>query len=145
VHRAGPEPESVFSPEQWAEFAKAMSLDRIPSSGKREICDAIFYYDVARMYIERDIYEKSESSTRRKVDPTAKGLAALDNFIKYARGLRHAFDSVEKYLKSEDLIIEGEQLIEQVYKFQKLIQHELDKKVLAAIPHKKYAMIWLIA
>ena len=98
MHRAGPEPEAVFSPDQWAAIAKAISLDRIPSSGKREICYAIFAYDLARTENERTTYEASEKSVRRKVDPTAKGLAALSNFIKYVRGLRLAFYSVQRYL-----------------------------------------------
>ena len=135
MHRAGPEPEAVFSPDQWAAIAKAISLDRIPSSGTREICDAIFAYDLARTDSERATYEASEKSIRRKVDPRAKGLAALGNFIKYVRGLRLAFYSVQTYLKTENLIIE--RLTEQIYKFQKLAQRELDKTSRGGRPGQK--------
>ena len=117
-----PEPEAVFSPDQWAKIAKAISLDLIPSIEKQEICDAIFAFDSARIANERAAYEASESSIRRKVDPRAKGLAALSNFIKYTCGLRHAFYSIQWYLKREDLIAEAEQLTQQIYKFQKLAQ-----------------------
>lgn len=116
--RAGIESE----PDQWAAIAKAISLDRIPSSGKREICDAIFEYDLARTNNERATYEANEKSVRRKIDPRAKGLAALGNFIKYVRGLKLAFYSVQTYFKTENLITESEQLTEQILRFQKLAQ-----------------------
>jgi len=133
----GSEPERVFFPEQWAEIARSISLHTIPRKERKAICDAIFDYDLACVDIERAIYEKSENSTRRQVDPRAKGLAALGNFIKYARGWKLAFHSVEKYLKREDLVIEAQQLAEQVYKFQKLAQHELDKISLGGRPRQK--------
>ena len=63
--------------------------------------------------------ETSGKSTRRRVDPRAKGRAALSNFIKYARGLRVALLSVENYLKTEDLIIKAAELTEGIYEFQR--------------------------
>jgi hypothetical protein len=137
MHRAGPEPERVFSPDQWAKITKAISLDRIPFKEKQEICDAIFAYDLARLGNERATDETSGKSTRRRVDPRAKGRAALSNFIKYLRGLRQAFYSMERYLKREDFILEAEQLTERLYKFQKLVQHELDKNSRGGRPAQK--------
>lgn len=133
MHRVGPEPKNIFSPEQRAEIARSISPHTIPSKEWKAICVALFVHDLARIDIERALYEKNESSTRRQVDPTAKGLAALKNFIQYARGLRLALYSVEKYL-SKDLVKEGQQLVEQVYKFQKSAQQELDKKSLGGRP-----------
>ena len=137
MHRVGPEPKIVFSPEQRAEIARSISPHTILPKEWKEICDAIFDYYLARVDIERAIYEKSKKSTRRKVDPRAKGLAALGNFIKYTRGLRLAFYSVEKYLKHQDLINEADELAERIHKFQKLAQHELDKKSRGGRPAKK--------
>jgi hypothetical protein len=137
VHRAGPEPDAVFSPDQWTKIAKAISLDSIPLKEKKGICDAIFAYDLDRIGNERATDETSGESTRRRVDPRAKGRAALSNFIKYARGLRDAFHSVERYLNREDLIIEAQQLTEQIYNFQKLAKQELDKKSLGGRPGQK--------
>jgi hypothetical protein len=110
VHSASVEPDAVFSPNKWAEIAKAISLDTVSSSEKQEICDALLAYDLARTANEQAAYEADEKSTRRQVDPRAKGLAALRNFTRYARGLRLAFNSVQNYL-SENLKDEAEQLI----------------------------------
>jgi hypothetical protein len=138
LHRASPEPERVFSPHQWTEFAKAISLDRISSDEKREICDAIFAYEFDRIAIERAADKAEEKNPiRRKVDPRAKGRAALGNFVKYTRGLRHALYSVQNYLKNEPLIEEAKQLSEQIYDFQKLAKRELDKKSLGGRPALK--------
>jgi hypothetical protein len=124
-----PKPEAVFSPHQWAEFAKILSLKTIPFNEKLEICVAIVAYDYARVANERVADEAEEKKpTRRQVDPNARGRAALSNFVKYTRGLRHAFYSVQNHLKHEPLINEAEQLSEQIYKFQKLAKRELDKK-----------------
>jgi hypothetical protein len=136
VHSASVEPDAVFSPDKWAEIAKAISLDTIPSNEKQEICDALLAYELARTANEKAAYEAGEESTRRKVDPKAKGLTALKNFISYARGLRDAFNSVQNYL-SENLKDEAQQLIEQIYTFQKLAQNELDKKSLGGRPGLK--------
>jgi hypothetical protein len=136
VHSTSPKPEAVFSPAQWAAFTKAISLDRIPCNEKREICDAIFAYELARTANEQAAYEDGENSTRRQVDPRAKGLTALKHFISYTRGLRLAFNSAQNYL-SENLKAEAEQLIEQIYKFQKEAQRELDKKSLGGRPGQK--------
>jgi hypothetical protein len=137
VDRPSPEPNAVFPPDQWAEFAKTISLVRIPANEKREICDAIFEYDLARLSNARAIDEKSGEPTRRRVDPRAKGRAALGNFIKYTRGLRVALYSVERYLKREDLILEAQQLTEQIFKFQKSAKEELDKKSVGGRPAQK--------
>jgi hypothetical protein len=134
VHRIGPEPKAVFLPDQWTEIAKAISLDGIPFNEKKAICDAIFVYNHDRLHIERATDETSAESTRRRVDPRAKGRAALSNFIKYARGLREALYSVEKYLNRKDLMIKARELAEQIYKFQKLAKHELDKKSVGGRP-----------
>jgi hypothetical protein len=118
-----------FSPTQWTEFAKAVRLDRIPPEEQRDICIAIVGYNSALVENERAANEAEEKKpTRRKVDPRAKGLAALRNFIKFTRGLRQAFYSVQNYLKYEPLVNEAEQLSEKIYKFQELAQRELDKK-----------------
>jgi hypothetical protein len=142
VPRTRLEPERVFSPKQWAEFAKAIWPENgkreIPADEKQEICHAIFDYDRARAELERAIYETNEKSTRRRIDPRAKGHTALSNFIKYARGFREAFSSVEKYLNGETLITEAQQLAEQIYNFQKKIQQELDKKSIGGRPGKKF-------
>jgi hypothetical protein len=132
-----PDPDATFTKEQWAAIAKSIKLDKIPSTRKQEICDALFAFDLARTGIERATYEAHEKSIRRKVDSKAKGLTALNNFIKYARGLRHAFYSVQWHLKGEGLIVEAEQLTEEVYKFQKLAQRELDRKSRGGRPGKK--------
>jgi hypothetical protein len=136
-NKVWPEPDRVLSPDTWTELAKILSRDRLPLKEKREICDAIFEYDHARLANERATDEKSEKATRRRVDPTAKGRAALSNFIKYVRGLRQAFYSIEQYLKREDLILEAQQLTEQIHKFQKLAQQELDKKTRGGRPWQK--------
>jgi hypothetical protein len=136
----GPDPSAVFPQQQWAEIAKALSLGRIPSDEKQEICDAIFACDLARIENERaadEAEEKSARSTRRRVDPKAKGRAALSNFVKYTRGLRHALYSVQNYLKNEPLINEAEQLAEQIYKFQESAKRELDKKSRGGRPAQK--------
>jgi hypothetical protein len=134
VHRSEPDPAAVFSPDQWTEIAKAISLDGIPSKEKQAICDAFFAYDFARLDNKRATDETSGKSTRRRVDPRAKGRAALSNFIKYARGLRVALLSVENYLKTEDLIIKAAELTEGIYEFQRLAKHELDEKSLGGRP-----------
>jgi hypothetical protein len=123
-----PEPKEVFSPQQWTEFAKAVSLNAIPSNEKREICVAIIAYDFARIANERAADEAEEKSVRRKVDPRAKGRAALRNFIQFVRGLRLALYSVQNFLKSEGLTKKAEGLSEKIYKFQESARRELDKK-----------------
>ena len=128
MHKAGPEPQAVFSSARWTEIAKTISLGSIPYKEKQEICDAIWQHHLASLRNAQVTDETSGKSTRRRVDPRAKGRAALSNFVKYTRGLRHALDSVESYLKSNDLINEAEELIGRTHKFQKLAQRELDKK-----------------
>ena len=129
MRRASPEPEVVFSPRQWTEIAKAVRLDRIPPKEQREICNAIVAYNFALVENERAADEAEEKKpTRRKVDPRAKGRAALSNFIKYTRGLRLALYSVANYLKTELLMKEADRLSEQIYEFQELAERELDKK-----------------
>jgi hypothetical protein len=135
---ASPEPKAVFSPHQWAEIAKAVSLDGIPSNEKLEICTAIAAYDFACTANERAADEAAEKkSTRRKVDPKAKGLAALRNFIQFVRGLRLALYSVQNFLKNEDLTKEAEQLGDDIYKFQESAQRELDEKSLGGRPRQE--------
>jgi hypothetical protein len=124
----GPEPKAVISSEQWIAIAKSISCQKIPTKDQNEICNALMAYDLARLNNQRAFDESKGKSTRRGVDPRAKGRAALLNFIKYTRGLRHAFYCVQKYLSGEELIIEAEQLTEHIYKFQKLAKQELDKK-----------------
>jgi hypothetical protein len=128
VHRVGPEPEVVLSADQWTAITKAIGLDKTPLGGKRDICAAILAYHHARIANERANDEAGGKPTRRQVDPRAKGRAALSNFNKYTRGLRHALESVETHLKKHDLISEAERLREGIYKFEKLAKHELDKK-----------------
>jgi hypothetical protein len=133
-----PKPEAVFSPDQWAEIAKAVSVKAIPLNEKRAIGDAIIKYHFGCQASERATDEADEKKpTRRQVDPNAKGRAALSNFVKYTRGLRRAFYSVQNYLKNEPLINEAEQLSEQIYKFQKLAKRELDKKSLGGRPRQE--------
>jgi hypothetical protein len=127
VHRAGPEPGAVFTPDQWTEIAKAIPLDRITFKEKKAICDAILAYSFLCLGNERATDETSGESTRRRVDPRAKGRAAL----------RDAFHSVEKYLNREDLILEAQQLTERIFKFQKLAKQELDKKSVGGRSAKK--------
>jgi hypothetical protein len=136
---AFPDPKAVFSPDQLAEIAKAVSVDTIPLNEMRAIGHAIIEYHLDCQANERaaDEAEEKKKSTRRKVDPKAKGLAALRNFIKYARGLRDALYSVQNYLKNELSINEAEQLTEQIYKFQKSANRELDKKSLGGRPALK--------
>jgi hypothetical protein len=129
--------EVAFSPAQWIEFAKAVGLNRIPPKEQREICNAIVAYDFSRAMNERAADEADDKSTRRKVDPRAKGLAALKNFIKYVRGLRQALESVEFYLKAEISIKQAGQLREQIYNFQKVAENELNKKSVGGRPQQQ--------
>ena len=138
MRRGFPKPEAVFSSNQWAKIAKAVSVKKIPLNEKRAIGDAIIKYHFECQAIERAADEAEEKKpTRRQVDPRAKGRAALRNFVKYTRGLRHALISVQNYLKNEVSINEAEQLTEQIYKFQKSAKHELDKRSLGGRPALK--------
>jgi hypothetical protein len=138
LRRTSPEPEVAFSPHQWTEFAKAISLERLSSHGERDICVAIVAYEFARIANERAADEAEEKKpTRRQVDPRAKGRAALSNFIKYTRGLRLALYSVADHLKTELLTNEADRLSEQIYKFQESAESELDKKSRGGRPAQK--------
>jgi hypothetical protein len=129
LRSASPDPKAVFSPERWAEIAKAVSADTILLNEKRAIGDAIIEYHFACQANERAADEADKKRpTRRKVDPRAKGRAALRNFIEYTRGLRIALSSVQNYLKHEVSINEAQQLIDRIYKFQELAKRELDEK-----------------
>ena len=106
--------------------------------GQRDICIALMFYFQSLEDIRRTAAKETPQRSKRvKIDPKAKGRAALANFIKYVRGLRQALNSVQKYLNREDLISDAEQLIEQIYKFQKSAQHELDKKSRGGRPGTK--------
>ena len=138
MYKAGPEPEVVFSLAQWTAIAKAISLGSpLPLKDKKDICIAILAYDLARLDNEKTASKTSKKSIRRRVDPRAKGRAALSNFIKYSRGLRHALDTMWAYLKTEELINQAEDLTDKIYAFQKLAQHALDKKGVGGRPDQQ--------
>ena len=78
MRRTSPEPERVFSPHQWAEIAKAISLDKISSKEKREICDAIFAYEFARIEIEQAA-DKAEEEENRPAEKLTLGRKAVQH------------------------------------------------------------------
>jgi hypothetical protein len=134
VHRDGPEPEAIFSPDQWTEIAKAISRLEIPAKDQHDICSALMAYHFARVNNERAAEEDTRKSTRRKVDPRAKGAEALKQFIQYARGLRGAINSVEWFLVKDELIDKAEQLIEDIYQLQQFAEGELKIRSIGGRP-----------
>jgi hypothetical protein len=73
----GPDPSALFPQLQWAEITKVLSLDRISSNGKQEICDGLFAYDLARIAIERAADEAEEKN--RSADKLTLGQKAVQH------------------------------------------------------------------
>src|SRR5262245_20231604 len=80
----GPEPETVFSDEQWTAIAKSISPKNpknIPAKERRDICIALLDYYHSLMDIERTADKEADKkaaqrSKRIKIDPKAKGQKA---------------------------------------------------------------------
>lgn len=71
------EPEAVFSPERWAEIAQSIPLDELPWEMKKEICDALFAYELGFISNEEsegrsETQEEDRSKKRRRYKEVSK-------------------------------------------------------------------------
>jgi hypothetical protein len=117
----GPEPNAVFSQQQWAAIAKSIPCQEIPTKEKRAICTALMEYDLAQSAAMED----AQRSKRVKIDPKAKGRKALEQFVYYASQLRVAVSTVQRFLKRETHLDTAERVIEDIWELQQVAQREL--------------------
>ena len=125
MRRVEPQLRELFSREQWIKIAKSISRNEIPRQEQLEIYNALIAYDFARTSAQRAAEAGTRRSTRLRVDPRAKGRKVLEQFVQYARGLRGALNSIQPYLKQSEYISKAENLIEDIYYFQRFAEREL--------------------
>jgi hypothetical protein len=131
-----PEPEAVFSDEQWAAIAKSISPKNpknIPAEEQRDICIALMAYYHSLEDIERTAENEAEKkaaqrSKRIKIDRKAKGRKALEQFVYYAREFRSAIACIQYLLKEARALDKAERLTEDINCLQQIAQRELSAK-----------------
>ena len=125
MRRVEPQLRELFSREQWIKIAKSISRNEIPRQEQLEVYYALIAYDFARTSAQRAAEAGTRRSTRLRVDPRAKGRKVPEQFVQYARGLRGALNSIQPYLKQSEYISKAENLIEDIYHFQRFAEREL--------------------
>lgn len=103
--QSGPDPNAVFTVDQWAEIARSIKRDGIPPKEKQEICDALFDHALSNLKPEE-----------------------LGRFVETVRQFRAAASRIQDFLQELAIHDKIEALIEDIYEVQKFIDAEFSRR-----------------